>query len=55
MRVSLKVLWATVGVVMLTIIVILSLWDVPAPQTEIQKNIPIDHLFGKGTLANQSK
>lgn len=55
MRVSLKVLWTTVGIVLLTIIVILAVWDIPAPQTDIQKDIPIDHFFHKSDVVDQKK
>lgn len=55
MHVTLKILWATVGIVLLTIIIILSLWEIPAPQTEIHKNISIDHFFNKSGLAGQPK
>ncbi len=38
---SLKFLWIIMGVVVLSIFIALSLWDIPAPRHEVHKNIPL--------------
>ena len=47
MRVSVKVLGIAMGIIMVTAVIILSLWKIPAPQTEIHKVIPNEKFLNK--------
>lgn len=39
-----RVLWAIMGLLLLTGIVVLSMWGIPAPSVRIEKIIPNDKL-----------
>ena len=41
MNLSLKILWLVMGIVILSVFIAIFLWDIPAPQTLIRKELSL--------------
>ncbi|EKE09601.1 MAG: hypothetical protein ACD_16C00130G0006 [uncultured bacterium] len=39
-----RILWVIMGVLLLTGVIVLSMWGIPAPSVRIEKTIPIEKL-----------
>ena len=54
MSLTLKIVWSSAAVVLVSIAIFLSTWGIPAPTNEIRKSIAVDHFLRNNKCASLS-